>query len=105
KVAKGAPCLIVERRAWGGDTPVTQVRMTYPGEAHELAARFTPEWSRAADRGERAAWRGADSRPSNAWRLTEARPRDRRCATVGAVLAKCGQRRRRWRARRRPPAR
>jgi GntR family histidine utilization transcriptional repressor len=42
KVAEGAPYLIVERRAWGGDAPVTQVPMTCPGEAHGLVARFTP---------------------------------------------------------------
>jgi len=42
KVAEGTPCLLVERRTWGGDAPVTEVRMTYPGEAHELVARFTP---------------------------------------------------------------
>jgi GntR family histidine utilization transcriptional repressor len=42
KVADGTPCLVVERRTWGGEAPVTQVRMTYPGEAHELVARFTP---------------------------------------------------------------
>lgn len=42
KVAEGAPCLVVERRTWGGEAPVTQVRMTYPGEAHEFVARFTP---------------------------------------------------------------
>ena len=41
-VAAGTPCLIVERRTWSGEAPVTQVRMTYPGEAHELVARFTP---------------------------------------------------------------
>ena len=41
-VAEGTPCLVVERRTWGGEAPVTQVRMTYPGEAHELVARFTP---------------------------------------------------------------
>jgi GntR family histidine utilization transcriptional repressor len=41
-VAEGTPCLVVERRTWGGEAPVTQVRMTYPGETHELVARFTP---------------------------------------------------------------
>ena len=41
-VVEGTPCLIVERRTWSGETPVTQVRVTYPGEAHELVARFTP---------------------------------------------------------------
>jgi GntR family histidine utilization transcriptional repressor len=42
KVAEGAPCLVIERRTWGGETPVTHVKLTYPGEAHELIARFTP---------------------------------------------------------------
>ncbi len=42
KVVEGTPCLIVERRTWSGEAPVTQVRMSYPGEAHELVARFTP---------------------------------------------------------------
>lgn len=41
-VAEGTPCLVVERRTWSGEAPVTQVRVTYPGEAHELVARFTP---------------------------------------------------------------
>jgi len=42
KVTEGAPCLVIERRTWGGETPVTHVKLTYPGEAHELIARFTP---------------------------------------------------------------
>jgi GntR family histidine utilization transcriptional repressor len=42
RIAEGAPCLIVERRTWSGETPVTHVKLTYPGEAHELVARFTP---------------------------------------------------------------
>lgn len=42
KIAEGLPCLVVERGAWSGQTPVTRVRLTYPGEAHELVARFTP---------------------------------------------------------------
>lgn len=42
EVAEGTPCLAVERRTWSGEAPVTQVRVTYPGEAHELVARFTP---------------------------------------------------------------
>jgi GntR family histidine utilization transcriptional repressor len=41
-VAEGTPCLVVERRTWSGEAPVTQVRVIYPGEAHELVARFTP---------------------------------------------------------------
>jgi len=42
KIAEGAPCLVIERRTWSGDLPVTRVKLTYPGEAHELVARFTP---------------------------------------------------------------
>ena len=42
KVADGAPCLVVDRRTWSGEAPVTQVRLTYPGELHEFVARFTP---------------------------------------------------------------
>ena len=38
----GTPCLVVERRTWRAETPVTHVRLTYPGSAHELIARFTP---------------------------------------------------------------
>ena len=42
KVRCGTPCLIVERRTWLGGKPVTFVRLTYPGEGHELIARFSP---------------------------------------------------------------
>lgn len=42
KIAEGVPCLVIERRTWSGDTPVTHVKLTYPGEAHELVARFAP---------------------------------------------------------------
>lgn len=35
-------CLIVERRTWRASLPVTHVRLTYPGESHQLVARFTP---------------------------------------------------------------
>jgi GntR family transcriptional regulator, histidine utilization repressor len=38
----GAPCLVIERRTFAGDLPVTHVRLTYPGSAHELIARFAP---------------------------------------------------------------
>jgi GntR family histidine utilization transcriptional repressor len=38
----GATCLVVERRTWRAEIPVTHVRLTYPGNAHELIARFTP---------------------------------------------------------------
>jgi GntR family histidine utilization transcriptional repressor len=42
RLREGAPCLVVERRTWIGDQPVTQVTLTYPGGGHELVARFTP---------------------------------------------------------------
>jgi GntR family histidine utilization transcriptional repressor len=42
-LAQGAACLVVERRTWAGDAPVTHVTQTYPGAAHELVARFSPE--------------------------------------------------------------
>jgi GntR family histidine utilization transcriptional repressor len=42
KIAEGLPCLVVERRTWSGEMPVTRVKLSYPGEAHELVARFTP---------------------------------------------------------------
>ena len=41
-LAAGAACLSIERRTWSGEAPITYVRLTYPGEAHELVARFTP---------------------------------------------------------------
>ena len=42
EVAEGAPCLAIERRTWSGEAAITYVRLTYPGEAHELVARFSP---------------------------------------------------------------
>jgi GntR family histidine utilization transcriptional repressor len=42
KVRRGTPCLVVDRRTWTGGKPVTFVRLTYPGEGHELVARFSP---------------------------------------------------------------
>lgn len=35
-------CLIVERRTWRAALPVTHVRLTYPGDSHQLVAHFTP---------------------------------------------------------------
>lgn len=42
ELSAGAPCLVIERRTYGGETNITEVRLTYPGASHELAARFTP---------------------------------------------------------------
>ena len=41
-IAPGTPCLVVERRTWSGGLYVTHVRLTYPGEMHELVAEFAP---------------------------------------------------------------
>lgn len=35
-------CLVMERRTWSDAGPVTQVRLTYPGDRHALVATFTP---------------------------------------------------------------
>jgi GntR family histidine utilization transcriptional repressor len=42
ELASGSPCLVVERRTWRCRQGLTQVRLTYPGHAHELIARFSP---------------------------------------------------------------
>ncbi len=41
-IPEAAACLSVERRTWGGEGPVTFVRLTYPGERQSLYARFAP---------------------------------------------------------------
>lgn len=41
-VNSGTPCLVVERRTWRGKTPITLVRLLYPGDAHRLVAHFKP---------------------------------------------------------------
>jgi GntR family histidine utilization transcriptional repressor len=38
----GTACLVVERQTWRGEQMVTTVRFTYPGERHQLVARFSP---------------------------------------------------------------
>jgi GntR family histidine utilization transcriptional repressor len=38
-----SPCLVVQRRTWSGDQPVTSVTLTYAGETHSLVARFAPQ--------------------------------------------------------------
>ena len=42
EIAEGTACLAIERRTWSGEAAITHVRFTYPGEAHELVARFSP---------------------------------------------------------------
>lgn len=41
-IAEGTACLVVERRTWSNDLPVTFVRLTYAGDSHALVARFAP---------------------------------------------------------------
>jgi GntR family histidine utilization transcriptional repressor len=42
KVPTGTPGLIIERRTWLQGKSVTFVRLMYPGDTHELVARFSP---------------------------------------------------------------
>lgn len=42
KIEPQTPCLLVQRRTWIGNLPVTSVRLHYPGDGHELTARFSP---------------------------------------------------------------
>jgi GntR family histidine utilization transcriptional repressor len=39
-IAAGAACLVVERRTWNGDAPVTFARLWHPGARHRLVGRF-----------------------------------------------------------------
>lgn len=41
-IEEGAPCLVIERRTWSSEKPVTNARFTYAAEAHALVARFSP---------------------------------------------------------------
>lgn len=41
-IARGAPCLVVERQTWSDQGTVTFVRFTYPAEKHAIVASFTP---------------------------------------------------------------
>jgi GntR family histidine utilization transcriptional repressor len=41
-LAEGAACLVIERRTWSNNQDITHVRLTYPGETHELVANFAP---------------------------------------------------------------
>ncbi|MCS6932556.1 MAG: UTRA domain-containing protein [Acetobacteraceae bacterium] len=40
-IAAGAACLVVERRTWNGETPVTFARLWHPGARHRLVGRFS----------------------------------------------------------------
>lgn len=42
KVPVGSPCLAITRRTWNDGALITVGTLTYPGERHRFAARFTP---------------------------------------------------------------
>lgn len=42
QVEAGTACLLVERRTWDQDAPVTAVRLLYPGSGHRFVGRFSP---------------------------------------------------------------
>lgn len=42
-IAPGSPCLVVERKTWSANDPITHVRLIYPGNSHTLVARFAPQ--------------------------------------------------------------
>lgn len=41
-IGRGEPCLLVERRTWNQGSPVTAVRLLYPGGRHRFVGRFGP---------------------------------------------------------------
>jgi GntR family transcriptional regulator, histidine utilization repressor len=42
QVQTGAACLVLERRTWQAGAFVTEARITYPGDRHQLVGRFSP---------------------------------------------------------------
>lgn len=40
----GAACLVLERRTWNADVPVTLARFWHPGDDHRLEGQFRPSW-------------------------------------------------------------
>lgn len=41
-IVGGAACLVMERITWQAGQPLTHVVLSYPGERHQLVARFSP---------------------------------------------------------------
>jgi GntR family histidine utilization transcriptional repressor len=41
-IEEGSACLVIRRRTWRSGVTVTAVRLTFPGAAYHLVARFTP---------------------------------------------------------------
>ena len=46
RIGPGAACLVVERRTWRGDEPITFARLTSPAGAQVLIGRFRPAGER-----------------------------------------------------------
>lgn len=44
-----AACLVLERRTWRGGDKITHVRLTFPGDAYDLVARFAPQGRLASE--------------------------------------------------------
>ncbi len=42
QIQTGAACLVLERRTWQAGAFVTEARITYPGDRHQLVGRFSP---------------------------------------------------------------
>lgn len=42
KIEKNEPCLLLTRRTWAGDTPVTFAKLLYPASRYRLSCRFKP---------------------------------------------------------------
>lgn len=42
EIPRNAACLVIERRTWQGKSTITWVRLTYPGERHQLTSHFSP---------------------------------------------------------------
>lgn len=42
EIQPGEACLLIERRTWNRDAPVTAVRLLYPGNRHRFIGRFGP---------------------------------------------------------------
>jgi len=41
-IRPGAACLVVERRTWNEDVPITYARLSHAGDRHKLIGRFKP---------------------------------------------------------------
>jgi GntR family histidine utilization transcriptional repressor len=51
-IPKGSACLVLERRTWQAGLPITDVRLTHPGERYHFVGRFRPASGRASRTGD-----------------------------------------------------